>query len=78
MDSSTETLLVILISILTIVVVFLLIALIIFLVTLKRVLNKAERLVDNSNESLEMLKSRLAKSLGFAGFLRYFARKTKR
>jgi len=78
MESSFDTLLIILITLLSVVIITLLVVLTLFLVALRRLVQKAEKLIETSSESVNLLKYRLGKSLGLLSFVRYFARKVKK
>lgn len=77
MENNTETLFVILITILSILTIVALLVIISLVLLLRKVIKNVNATAAASRESLDLLKRQLAKSFGVFSLLRMFARKRR-
>jgi predicted Holliday junction resolvase-like endonuclease len=78
MESSTETLLVILITILSFLIIVSLAVMIALIMAVRKLVKKIQMTTDAASETVFLLRQRLVKPAGLFGAVRYMAKKFKR
>lgn len=78
MDSTTQTLLIVLITLLSVIIIVALICITVIVISLRRLLDKVHTIADSSGQSLDLLKQQLARKATVLGVLRYVMKKKGR